>query len=169
MRSNGHLDSRDIAIIEALQADGRVARSELWRKIGLSQPAMSERVKRLEETGVITGYGARIDPQALGLGMMAIIRLKTAHENIRSCLKTFGELPYVLEVHRVTGDDCFELKVAVPSPDKLATIVDSIGRFGAVTTSVVLRSEPTKPLGRDLMVIAQRAQPLRRGSPAKND
>jgi len=131
MRSNGHLDSRDIAIIEALQADGRVALSELGRKIGLSQPAMSERVKRLEETGVITGYGARIDPQALGLGMMAIIRLKTAHENIRNCLKTFGELPYVLEVHRVTGDDCFVLKVAVPTPDKLATIVDSIGRFGA--------------------------------------
>jgi len=88
--------------------------------------------------------------------MTAIIRLKTAHENIRSCLKTFGELPYVLEVHRVTGDDCFVLKVTVPTPDKLATIVDSIGRFGAVTTSVVLRSEPTKPFGRELMSTTQR-------------
>jgi Lrp/AsnC family transcriptional regulator, leucine-responsive regulatory protein len=156
MRSNGALDTKDIAILEALQADGRIALSELGRKIGLSQPAMSERVKRLEERGVITGYGARVDPEALGLGMMAIVRLKTAHEHIRDCIKTFGELPFVVEVHRVTGDDCFILKVAVPTPDKLASIVDAIGRFGAVTTSVVLRSEPPKPMTRELVLAAQR-------------
>jgi Lrp/AsnC family leucine-responsive transcriptional regulator len=156
MRGNGKLDAKDVAILEALQADGRVALSELGRKIGLSQPAMSERVQRLEDCGIIKGYGARIDPQALGLTMAAIIRLKTAHEHIRQCLKTFHELPYVTEVHRVTGDDCFVLKVVVPTPDKLATIVDAIGRFGQVTTSVVLRSEPAKAIGRDLLVEAQR-------------
>jgi Lrp/AsnC family leucine-responsive transcriptional regulator len=150
------LDAKDLAIIEALQHDGRMPLSELGRKIGLSQPAMSERVTRLEERGIIAGYGARINLAALGLDMMAIIRLKTAHEHIRACLKQFDELPFVIEVHRVTGDDCFIIKAIVPAPDDLAIIVDAIGRFGAVTTSVVLRSEPVKAIGQGLLIAAER-------------
>lgn len=142
------LDAKDHLTIELLQQDGRIALAELGRRVGLSQPAMSERVKRLEELGVITGYGARISPEAIGLAMSAIIRLKTSHEHIRACLKQFAELPHVVEVHRVTGDDCFILKVLVPSPGDLASIVDAIGRFGAVTTSVVLASEKPKDIGR---------------------
>ncbi len=156
MPLGAELDDKDVAILEVLQEDGRIPLSELGRRIGLSQPAMSERVKRLEEQGVITGYGARIDPRALNLGTVAIIRLKTTHEHIRSCLKRFGELPHVVEVHRVTGDDCFVLKAIVPAPGDLATIVDAIGPFGAVTTSVVLRSEPLKPLGRALLLAGRR-------------
>jgi Lrp/AsnC family leucine-responsive transcriptional regulator len=158
MPLNGDLDLKDIAILEALQADGRTPLSELGRKIGLSQPAMSERVKRLEERGIIQGYGARLNLEALGLRMTAIMRLRTAHEHIRACLKAFAELPYVTEVHRVTGEDCFILKVIVPSPEQLAMIVDSIGRFGMVTTAVVLRSEPEKPIGREVMLAARRAR-----------
>ena len=150
------LDAKDLAILEALQADGRIALSELGRQVGLSQPAMSERVKRLEERGIITGYGARISTAALGLRMAAIIRLKTAHEQIGACLKQFEALPHIVEVHRVTGDDCFILKALVPAPEDLAVIVDAIGRFGAVTTSVVLRSEPAKPIGRALLTAARR-------------
>lgn len=157
MPTAAELDARDFAILEALQEDGRLPLAELGRRIGLSQPAMSERVKRLEERGVIAGYGARVDLKALGLGMMAIIRLKTAHEHIRACLKAFAELPHVVEVHRVTGDDCFVLKAVVPSPEDLAVIVDAIGRFGAVTTSVVLKSEPGRPIGRALMAAAAAA------------
>jgi Lrp/AsnC family transcriptional regulator, leucine-responsive regulatory protein len=112
-----------------LQEDGRIAISELGRRIGLSQPATSERVKRLEERGVIAGYGARIDPVALGLGMMAIIRLRTPHENMRACLKQFSEMPQVMEVFRLRGEDCFLLKVLVPSPGELETLVDSIARL----------------------------------------
>ncbi|WP_026622277.1 Lrp/AsnC family transcriptional regulator, leucine-responsive regulatory protein (plasmid) [Ensifer sp. WSM1721] len=145
------LDPTDIAIIEALQESGRIAISELGRKIGLSQPATSERVKRLEERGIIVGYSARIDPATLGLGMMAVVRLRTTHEHIRACLKQFSEMPQVIEVLRLTGEDCFLLKVLVPSPGELETIVDSIARFGAVTTSLVLRSEPPKLIGRELV------------------
>ncbi len=151
------LDDRDFAILEMLQADGRLSVSELGRRIGLSQPATSERVKRLEERGVIAGYGARLDLKALGLAMTAIIRLKTAHEHIDACLSTFRTLPFIVEVHRVTGDDCFVLKAIVPAPESLATIVDAIGRFGTVTTSLVLRSEPAKPIGRALMLAARSA------------
>ena len=145
------LDPTDIAIIEALQADGRMAVSELGRRIGLSQPATSERVKRLEERGIIAGYGARIDAASLGLGMMAVIRLRTTPEHIRACIKQFSEMPQVIEVLRLTGEDCFLLKVLVPSPGELETIVDTIARYGAVTTSLVLRGEPPKPIGRALI------------------
>ncbi|WP_108661791.1 Lrp/AsnC family transcriptional regulator [Acuticoccus kandeliae] len=151
------LDRIDIAILEALQENARTPLSELGRRIGLSQPAMSERVKRLEERGVIAGYGARIDPAALGLGMMAIIRVRTTHEWIKPCLARFAEMPHVIEVHRMTGEDCFLLKVIVPSPGELETIVDAIARFGAVTTSLVLRSEPAKPIGAALLGAADAA------------
>ncbi|RVC76164.1 Lrp/AsnC family transcriptional regulator, partial [Mesorhizobium sp. M2A.F.Ca.ET.046.02.1.1] len=103
-------DPTDIAIVEALQENGRIGMSELGRRVGLSQPATSERVKRLEERGVIAGYTAVIDPAALGLGMMAIIRVRTTHEHIRPCLKQFAEMPQITEVHRLTGEDCFILK-----------------------------------------------------------
>ena len=145
------LDPTDVAIIEVLQEDGRIAISELGRRVGLSQPATSERVKRLEERGIITGYTAKINPAALGLRMMAVIRLRTTHEHIHSCLKQFSEMPHVMEVLRLTGEDCFILKVFVPSPQELESIVDTVARHGAVTTSLVLRSEPSKPIGRALI------------------
>ncbi len=149
--STSELDRLDIAILEALQENARMPLSEVGRRIGLSQLATSERVKRLEERGIIAGYGARVDAAALGLGMMAIIRLKTTHEHIKPALKAFAEMPHVIEVHRLTGEDCFLLKVLVPTPGQLETIVDTIARFGAVTTSLVLRSEPVKPLGKALL------------------
>lgn len=149
--SVSELDRLDVAILEALQENARMPLSEVGRRIGLSQPATSERVKRLEERGIIAGYGVRIDPAALGLGMMAIVRLKTTHEHIKPALRAFGEMPHVIEVHRMTGEDCFLLKVLVPTPGQLETIVDSIARFGAVTTSLVLRSEPVKSIGKALL------------------
>ena len=145
------LDPTDVAIIEVMQEDGRIAISELGRRIGLSQPATSERVKRLEERGIITGYTAKINPAALGLRMMAVIRLRTTHEHIQACLKQFSEMPQINEVLRLTGEDCFILKVFVPSPQELETIVDAVARHGAVTTSLVLRSEQPKPIGRALI------------------
>jgi Lrp/AsnC family leucine-responsive transcriptional regulator len=148
---SGSIDSKDIEILEALQANARAPLSEIGRSIGLSQPAISERVKRLEEAGVIEGYSARINPRALGLALMAIVRLRTTHEHIKTCLKKFSEIQHIIEVHRVTGEDCFVLKVLVPAPEDLETIVDRIAGFGAVTTSLVLRSEPVRTVGRELI------------------
>lgn len=145
------LDPTDIAIIEAMQENGRIGISELGRLVGLSQPATSERVKRLEERGIITGYCARIDPAALGFGMMAVIRLRTTHEHIKSCLKQFSEMPHVMEVLSLTGEDCFIVKVLVPTPQDLESIVDTIARFGPVTTSLVLSSEKPKAIGRAII------------------
>jgi Lrp/AsnC family leucine-responsive transcriptional regulator len=140
------LDATDIKIVTLLEEDGRLAVSELGRRIGLSQPATSERLKRLEERGVIEGYRATINPERLGLALMAIIRVRTTHEHIKSCLKQFALMPEVIEVYRLTGEDCFHLKVVIPSASQLERIVDSVARYGSVTTSLVLRSERPKPV-----------------------
>ncbi|CAN7193388.1 Lrp/AsnC family transcriptional regulator [Rhizobium sp. LjRoot254] len=145
------LDPTDVAILEQLQNDGRIAIAELGRRVGLSQPATAERMKRLEERGIVSGYGARIDPAALGLTMTAIVRLRTTHEHIAACLALFATIPNVIEVYRLTGEDCFFLKVLVPRPEELEPIVDSIARYGAVTTSLVLRQEKPKPISRSLI------------------
>ena len=82
---------------------------------------------------------------------MAVIRLRTTHEHIQVCLKQFSEMPHVMEVLRLTGEDCFILKAFVPSPQEVETMVDTVAPHGAVTTSLVLRSEPLKPIGRALI------------------
>lgn len=148
---HSNLDPTDIAMIEILQDDGRISVSELGRKVGLSQPATSERLKRLEDRGIIKAYQAVVDPSSVGLGMMAIIRLRTTHEHIKACLKLFAEMPQVIEALRLTGEDCFHLKVIVPSPAHLEGIVDAIARYGSVTTAIVLRSEEPKRIGRELI------------------
>ncbi|GAB2182735.1 Lrp/AsnC family transcriptional regulator [Roseibium sp. LAB1] len=145
------IDPTDIAILDVLQQDGRLSVSEIGRRVGLSQPAASERIKRLEERGIITGYTACVDPEALGLAMQAILRLKTTHENISRALQLFDETPEIVGVDRVTGEDCFVLRVLVPRPADLEQIVDFIARLGTVTTSVVLRRQPVKPISRQLL------------------
>jgi len=94
---------------------------------------------------------APVSSRALGLALMAIVRVRTTHEHIKTCLKKFSEIQHIIEVHRVTGEDCFVLKVLVPAPEDLETIVDRIAGFGAVTTSLVLRSEPVHTIGRELI------------------
>jgi Lrp/AsnC family transcriptional regulator, leucine-responsive regulatory protein len=164
MNINNEMDETDLMILEALQRDGRTPLSALGRQIGLSQPAISERVKRLEESGVIEGYGARLNLKALGLHTMAIVRLRTTHDKIKPCLKQFAETPNIIEIHRVTGEDCFILKVLVPAPEDLESLIDRIAAFGPVMTSVVLRSEPPRGLNSDIIrrVIPQRprARPI---------
>jgi Lrp/AsnC family leucine-responsive transcriptional regulator len=142
------LDIIDWRIIEELQLDGRVPLSTLGRKVGLSQPAVSERVKRLESTGVIDGYAARINFHAIGLDLLAIARVKTTFERLQACLKVFTSMPEILEVHRVTGEDCFILKVLVPRASQLESVIDRLAKYGSVTTSIVLSSMRPMPITR---------------------
>ena len=140
------LDMLDWRIIEELQLDGRVPLSTLGRRVGLSQPAVSERVKRLESAGVIDGYAARINFHAIGLDLLAIARVKTTFEKLQACLKVFASMPEILEVHRVTGEDCFILKVIVPRASQLESVVDRLAKYGSVTTSIVLSSRRPMPV-----------------------
>src|SRR5262249_36990700 len=126
------LDKKDRLIIQALQQDARCSLSALGKRIGLSQPAMSERVKRLEDAGVIVGYTAKINLDAIGLRMQAMIRVRTTHEHIRRYLTLFQSMPEVLDVVRVTGDDCFFVRCAFAGPQDLERVVDSLAVHGSV-------------------------------------
>ena len=138
------VDKKDRQILEALQADARQSLAALGKKIGLSQPAMSERVRKLEHSGVIEGYGARVNLRALGVGLEAIIRIRTTHAGIARYLARFEAMPEVLSADRVTGEDCFIVRCAIAEPQDLERVVDALAVEGAVTTSLVLSSPVRK-------------------------
>ncbi len=148
-----NIDKKDRLILEALQADARQSLAALGKRIGLSQPAMSERVRKLEEAGVIEGYGARVNLRALGVGLQAIIRIETTHAGIAKYLKLFEAMPEVLSADRVTGEDCFIVRCAIAEPADLERVVDALAVDGAVTTSLVLSS----PVNKYVTVHAARA------------
>jgi Lrp/AsnC family leucine-responsive transcriptional regulator len=136
------LDDLDWRILELLQDNARLSFSEIGRIIGLSQPAVAERVRRLESDGVICGYHAVINPLAAGKSITAIMRLSTngtpiAKSTAVSIINTMTE---IVECHKVTGDDCFVLKVLVGSIPHLETVIDRLAPHGSLNTSIVLGS-----------------------------
>jgi Lrp/AsnC family leucine-responsive transcriptional regulator len=145
-RTSDSLDPTDYAILALLQTEGRLGVTEIGRRVNLSQPAVSARINRLEQTGVITGYRAVIDPARLGLNIHAVVRLRTVHARIAACLEHFGQVPEITDVRRLTGEDCFLIDIHAADARRLESIVDAIARFGPVTTSLVLRTYETKPI-----------------------
>lgn len=139
-------DVIDRELIRILQAEGRVSVTDLATRVHLSLPATSARLRRLEESGVIVGYGVRLSPEALGLTMHAVVRLRTTHAQIADALRQFESLAEVSRIYRVTGEDCFLLDVHARDARRLEQIIDAIGRFGPVSTSLVLREYPAHPL-----------------------
>ncbi len=138
------LDKKDRLILQALQSDARQSLAALGKRVGLSQPAMSERVRKLEAAGVIEGYGARVNLRAIGVGLQAIIRIQTTHAGIAPYVQLFQQMPEVLEADRVTGEDCFIVRCAIAQPADLERVVDALAVHGAVTTSLVLSSPVRK-------------------------
>jgi len=131
------LDATDRKIIGELIADGRVSYAELGRRVSLSPPAVAERVQRLERAGVITGYRAEIDPRALGYPLTAIIRIKPAARQLPKIPQLAAEIPEISECHRITGEDCFFLKVHLRSIEELSPLLDRFLLYGETTTSIV--------------------------------
>lgn len=138
------IDKKDWLILQALQTDARQSLAALGKRIGLSQPAMSERVRKLEDAGIIEGYGARVDLGRLGVGLTAVIRIETTHQGIAPYLQLFEHMPEVLAADRVTGQDCFIVRCAIAEPADLQRVVDALAVHGAVTTSLVLSSPVRK-------------------------
>ncbi|MCD2468214.1 Lrp/AsnC family transcriptional regulator [Streptomyces sp. MBT42] len=142
-------DATDWRILEALQSEGRASFAELARTVSMSPSAVTERVRRLEEAGVITGYTAIVDQDRLGLPILAFVRLRYPHGNYKPFHDLLATTPEVLEAHHVTGDDCFVLKVAARSMRHLEETTGKISALGAVTTSVVYSSPlPRRSLSR---------------------
>ncbi|WP_316768195.1 Lrp/AsnC family transcriptional regulator [Streptomyces sasae] len=140
------LDEIDRAILDLLQTDGRLTGAEVGRRVGLSQPAAGARIQRLEKSGVITGYRAVVAPAALGLNIHAVVRLRTTHAHLPKALALAAGIPEVVSTLRVTGEDCLLLDVHCTHAERLEEVVDSLARYGPVTTSLVLRAYPPKPL-----------------------
>ena len=131
------LDAIDRRILSELSRDGRMSLAELGRRVSLSPPAVAERVGRLEQAGVITGYHAAIDPRALGYQLTAIVRVKPAARQLPRIPELAAEIPQISECLRITGEDCFFLKVHLRSIDELSPLLDRFLRYGSTTTSIV--------------------------------
>lgn len=134
------LDAKGWALLRELQLDARLSFAELGRRVGLSTPAVAERVRNLEAAGVLTGYRAEVDPRKVGLPILAIVRLNVVGDVLPRVTALVRALPEVLECHRGTGGDSFTLKVAVATVGHLEALIDRLTPFGTTSTSVVLSS-----------------------------
>ena len=137
------LDAMDWLILGELQADARVSYNELSRRVFLSPPAVAERVRRLEEAGVISGYHAHVDLGRAGRSVVAVVRMSCYGP---SCLLRHPQVqtwPEVLEIHRVTGDACCLLRIATTSMPAFERVIDRLAQFGQPSSTMVLASPLT--------------------------
>lgn len=142
------LDGVDQAILAELQRDGRVSVADLARRVSLSASSTADRLRRLVDSGVITGYTALLAPEALGYPITAYVRLRYPLGNKMPLHDLLGTTPEIIEAHHVTGDDCFILKLLARSMTDLERLAGKIAGLGSITTSVVYSS----PLARRALV-----------------
>jgi Lrp/AsnC family transcriptional regulator, leucine-responsive regulatory protein len=131
------LDEINVRVLEELVQDGRISMAELGRRVGLSAPAMAERVQRLERAGVITGYRAELDPAALGFPVSAVVRIRPAPGQLQRVREIAAETPEVGECYRITGEDCYLMRLHLRSIDDLEELLDRFTPYGQTTTSIV--------------------------------
>lgn len=158
------IDTLDEQILAALQANGRLTMKALAEQVGLSSPAMIERVRRLEERGVISGYRAVVSPPALGRPLTALIAAEVAQPNYDAFLQSVQANPAVVECHRTAGPATYVVKVNVPDTEGLERLVDDLSAAGALcTTSLVLSSPvPWRPVTPPEGLGGQGGRPTRR-------
>lgn len=140
-RTERQLDDLDWRILDELQADARLSFKELGRRVNLSPPAVAERVRRLEESGVISGYHARVDPHRAGYPIAAFVELRC--ELAKCLLKTSRaeDYPEVVEIHKLSGDHCSMLKVRAVSLEHFEGLLERLGKHGEMRSSVVLSTQ----------------------------
>jgi Lrp/AsnC family transcriptional regulator, leucine-responsive regulatory protein len=140
------LDATNLRLLAELQADARLSHAELGRRVGLSSPAVAERLQRLEREDVILGYHAEVNPRALGLSLTAIIRVRPAPRQLRQIAEIAQSSPEVVDCRRITGDDCFIATAHVRSVEHLEEVIDRFAAHGQTTTSIV-QSAPVASRG----------------------
>ncbi len=138
------LDDVNRRLLRELHADPRITMSALARRVGMSAPAVTERVQRMERAGVITGYRMEVNPAALGLPVTAFARIRPAPGQLPKIAQLAAELPEVSECHRITGEDCFMIKVHAAAIEDLEATLDRFLLFGQTVTSIVV-SSPVSP------------------------
>lgn len=135
------LDDVDWRLLGELQADGRLSFNELARRVHLSPPAVAERVRRLEQAGVITGYSARVDPARAGQPLLAFIQLRCRLDRCLLRTSTSDDYPELAEVHKLSGEFCTLLKVRASSLAHLEGFVERLGTHGEMRTHIVLSTQ----------------------------
>ena len=144
LRSN--IDSTNLRLLAELQADARLSLAELGRRVGLSSPAVADRLARLEEEGVIRGYRADIDPRALGYTLGVVIRIRPAPRELRKVADVARDTPEVVQCDRVTGEDCYVMRAHVRDVEHLEEVIDRFAIYGQTTSSIV-QSSPVPARG----------------------
>ncbi len=154
--SNGALlDAVNLRLLAELQSNARLSLAELGRRVGLSSPAVAERLRRLEDEQVIVGYHAELDPRALGLSLTAIVRVRPAPRELHKLADLARQVAEVVDCRRVTGEDCFIITVHVRSVEHLEEVIDRFATHGQTTTSIV-QSAPVRNRGIALESLPQR-------------
>ena len=144
--SDRQLDPTNRQLIAALQENARLSLAELGRRVGLTAPAVGERLGRLEQAGVIRGYHADVDPRALGYELSVILRIRPAPLMIPKVAELAQRTPEVTECHRVTGEDCFVMRLHVRDVLHLEELIDRFVPYGQTTTSI-MQSSPVPGRG----------------------
>ena len=142
-QSESPLDATDWNILRELQQDARLSYNELGRRVALSAPAAAERVRKLEDRGIITGFSAQVDPAKVGLPLLAFIQLRCDHGKCLLKTTTAEEFPEVLEMHKLSGSYCSLLKVALSSMQHLEAFKERLGYHGPLICNIVTSSALT--------------------------
>jgi Lrp/AsnC family transcriptional regulator, leucine-responsive regulatory protein len=137
------VDEIDRKILMLLQADARISNAEIARQVELAPSAIFQRIKKLEQAGIIRGYTAKLNPKPLGFGMLAFVQIQTAPgARAPEVIRELAAIPEVFEVHRVVGEDCFYLKVRVSDPEALEELLDRklqpLQSIASTRTTIVL-------------------------------
>ena len=141
---NAVLDATNLRLLAELRDDPRLTMAALARRVGMSAPAVTERVRRMEEAGVIRAYRLDIDPASLGLPISAFVRVRPNPGQLSRVAELAEAIPEVVECHRVTGEDCFVMKVHFPAMEQLDRLLDRLLFHGTTTTSII-QSSPVPP------------------------
>jgi Lrp/AsnC family transcriptional regulator, leucine-responsive regulatory protein len=141
------LDQTNLRLLDELHANPRITMSALGRRVGMSAPAVTERVQRLERTGVIRGYRLEVDPAALGLPVTAFVRIRPAPGQLPKIAELAKQLGQVSECHRITGEDCFLIKIHAATVPKIEELLDQFLSYGQTVSSIVVSTPvPPRPL-----------------------
>jgi Lrp/AsnC family leucine-responsive transcriptional regulator len=136
----GGVDDIDAEILRLLAGNGRIAMKDLALEVGLSPPSVTERVRRLEDIGVIQGYTVKVDPQALGLSLAVYVRVRPMPGELTRVAELLAAKPEIVQCDRVTGDDCFIARALVRSVDDLEKLIDDILPYATTNTSLIQSS-----------------------------